>query len=125
MRTTAPPNVMATENFYFVTQRDVIPPFATNHLPAKRAANVPLDTDIRVEIHDELAGVDRASLVMQVDGQVVQPMIAPVLRGFLLQYKPAQSFRYNATVQAVVRASDFEHAAAFSNHRHARNRVDH
>jgi hypothetical protein len=106
-----PPNVMAAENFYFVTQRDVIPPLATNHLPAKRATNVPLDTDIHVEIHDELAGVDRASLIMQVDGQIVQPMITPVLQGFLLQYKPASSFRYNATVQVVVRASDLARPA--------------
>jgi len=107
----APPNVMPTENFYFVTQRDVIPPFAANHRPAKGATNVPLDTDIRVEVRDELAGVDRTSLTMQVDGQLVQPSITPVLQGFVLQYQPAQNFRYNATVQVVVRGRDLARPA--------------
>jgi spore coat polysaccharide biosynthesis protein SpsF (cytidylyltransferase family) len=107
----APPNVMPVENFYFVTQRDVIPPFAANHRPAKDATNVPLETDIRVEVRDELAGVDRASLTMQVNGQLVQPAITPILQGFVLQYQPAQNFRYNSTVQVVVRGRDLARPA--------------
>jgi len=107
----APSNVMPTENFYFVTQRDAIPPFAANHRPAKGATNVPLDTDIRLEVRDELAGVDRASLTMQVNGQLVQPTITPVLQGFVMQYQPAQNFRYNSTVQVVVRGRDLARPA--------------
>ncbi|GEM_PF-5397015 len=107
----APPNVMPVENFYFVTQRDAIPPFATNHRPAKGATNVPLETDIRVEVRDELAGVDRASLTMQVNGQFVPPNSTPILQGFMLQYQPAQSFRYNSTVQVVVRSRDLARPA--------------
>jgi hypothetical protein len=106
-----PPNLMPAENFYFVTQRDVIPPLATNHRPARLAANVPLDTDIRVEIVDALAGVDRNALAMQVNGQLVSPAITPILQGFLLQYKPAQNFRYNATAQVVIRARDLAQPA--------------
>jgi hypothetical protein len=102
-----PPNRMPTENFYFVTQRDVIPPFATNHRPAKGATNVPLDTDIRVEVVDALAGVDRSSLSMQVNGQLVQPnSLAPILQGFSVQYKPAQNFQYNSIIQVVIRGRD-------------------
>ncbi len=107
----APPNVMTTENFYFVTQRDVISPLATNHRPAKLATNVPLDTEIRVEIIDALAGVDRNALTMQVNGQSVQPAITPILQGFSLQYKPAQNFRYNSTVQVIIRARDLARPA--------------
>jgi len=107
----APPNVMATENFYFVTQRDVLPPLATNHRPAKLATNVPLDTDMRVEIIDALAGVDRNALTMQVNGQVVQPVITPILQGFSLQFKPAQNFRYSSTVQVVIRGRDLARPA--------------
>ncbi len=106
-----PPNVMSTENFYFVTQRDVIPPLATNHRPAKLATNVPLDTDIRVEIIDVLAGVDRNALTMQLNGQLVSPAITPILQGFLLQYKPAQNFRYNSTVQVIMRGRDLAQPA--------------
>jgi hypothetical protein len=91
--------------------KDTIPPFATGHLPAKGATNVPLDTEIRVEVRDELAGVDRNSLTMQVDGQLVSPTITPVPQGFLLQYQPAQNLRYNATVQIVVRARDLAQPA--------------
>jgi len=107
----APPNVMTTENFYFVTQRDVSPPLATNHRPAKGAANVPLDSDIRVDIIDELAGVDRGSLTMQVNGQPVSLTLTPILQGFSLQYKPAQNFRYNSTVQVVIRGRDLARPA--------------
>lgn len=106
-----PPNVMTTENFYFVTQRDVVPPFATNHRPAKLATNVPLDAEIRVEIIDVLAGVDRNALTMQVNGQVVQPTITAILQGFSLQYKPTQDFRYNSTVQVIIRARDLAQPA--------------
>ena len=107
----APPNVMATENYYFVTQRDVISPLATNHRPAKLATNVPLDAEIRVEIIDALAGVDRNALTMQVNGQIVQPAITPILQGFSLQYKPTQNFRYNSTVQVIIRARDLARPA--------------
>lgn len=109
-RATAP-NVMPVENFYFVTQRDVIPPLATNHRPANGATNVPLDTDIRVEVIDELAGVDRNALAMQVNGQLVQATVTPILQGFLLQYQPAQHFRYNANVQVVIHARDLAQPA--------------
>ncbi|MGH7599697.1 MAG: Ig-like domain-containing protein, partial [bacterium] len=107
------PNRM-TDKYVFsvvVSVKDTIPPFTTGHRPAKGATNVPLDTDIRVEVRDELAGVDRNSVTMQVDGQLVSPTITPVPQGFLLQYKPAQNFRYNATVQIVVRARDLAQPA--------------
>lgn len=108
-----PPNAMPADRYFFVLAnvKDTSPPFATGHRPAKGATNVPLDTDIRVEVRDELAGVDRNSLTMQVDGQLVSPTITPVPQGFLLQYKPAQNFRYNATVQVVVRARDLAQPA--------------
>jgi len=107
----APPNVMTAENYYFVTQRDVTPPLATNHRPGRGAANVALDTDIRMDVIDELSGVDRNAFTMQVNGQIVLPTITPILQGFVLQYKPAQNFRYNATVQVVVRGRDLARPA--------------
>lgn len=107
----APPNVMATENYYFVTQRDVMPPLVTNHRPSRGAANVALDADIRVDVIDELSGVDRNALTMQVNGQIVAPVITPILQGFSVQYKPAQNFRYNSTVQVVMRGRDLARPA--------------
>jgi hypothetical protein len=93
----------------------VTPPFAAGHRPAKGATNVPLDTDIRVEVRDELAGVDSNSLTLEVNGQFVQPSsITPILQGlsgYLLQYKPAQNFRYNSTVFVVIRARDLAQPA--------------
>jgi hypothetical protein len=108
-----PLNKMQTDIYFFLLAKvkDTSPPFATNHRPGKGATNVPLDTDIRVEVRDELAGVDRNSLTMQVDGQLVAPTITPVPQGFLLQYKPAQNFRYNSTVMVVVRARDLAQPA--------------
>jgi hypothetical protein len=107
-----PPNVMRTEHYYFVTQRDVAPPFAAGHRPAKGATNVPLDAEIYIEVRDELAGVDRTSLTMEMNGQLVQPLlITPILQGFVLQYKPTPGFHYNETVQVVVRARDLAQPA--------------
>ncbi|MGH7455949.1 MAG: hypothetical protein ACRENG_31640, partial [bacterium] len=102
------PNRMTDKYVFSVVAsvKDTMPPFATGHRPAKGATNVPLDTDIRVEVRDELAGVDRNSLTMQVDGLLVTPSITAIPQGFLLQYKPAQNFRHNAIVQIVVRARD-------------------
>jgi len=108
------PNAMTARYFFVLANakvKDTKPPFATNHRPAKGATNVPLDTDIRIEVHDELAGVDRASLSMLVNGQAVQPAIAQIPSGYLLQYKPPQSFRYNATVQVVLGARDLSQLA--------------
>ncbi len=107
------PNRMTDKYVFSVVAsiKDTIPPFATGHRPAKVATNVPLDTDIRVEVRDGLAGVDRNSLTMQVDGQFVAPTITAVPQGFLLQYKPAQNFRYNDTLQIVVRARDLAQPA--------------
>ncbi len=108
-----PLNKMQTDSYFFLLAKvkDNSPPFATGHRPAKGATNVPLDTDIRIEVRDELAGVERNSLTVQVDGQLVQPTITPIPPGFLLQYKPAQNFRYNAAVQVVVRARDLAQPA--------------
>ncbi|MCI0692960.1 gliding motility-associated C-terminal domain-containing protein [candidate division KSB1 bacterium] len=108
----SPPNQMTPDDIYsFTTVSDNEPPFTLDHFPARNATNVPPDTDIRIEVRDELAGVDRNSLTMQVDGQPVSPTVTPVPQGFLLQYKPVQNFRYNATVQVVVRARDLAQPA--------------
>ncbi|MDZ7289126.1 MAG: gliding motility-associated C-terminal domain-containing protein [candidate division KSB1 bacterium] len=106
-----PPNVMKTDEYFFVTLRDISPPFTSGHRPAKGATNVPLDTDIHVEIRDELAGVDPASLAMEVNGQPVSPTITPATQGYLLQYQPAQKFRYNSIIQVVIRARDLARPA--------------
>lgn len=109
----APPLKMPTDVYFFVLAnvKDTSPPYVVNHSPAPGATGVSPNTAISVEVRDDLSGVDRNSLTMEVDSQLVSPTITPVPQGFLLQYQPAQNFRYNAAVQVVVRASDLAQPA--------------
>jgi hypothetical protein len=101
-----------TVSLVVLSAPDISPPFTINHRPARGATNVPLDTDIQVELLDDLSGVDRASITMQVNGQSVQPTtVTPISRGYLLYYNPPQDFRYNETVQVVIRARDLANPA--------------
>jgi hypothetical protein len=51
------PNEMDEVEYEFTTQPDVWPPYARNHLPAKNATGVPVDTNVSFEIVDIEGGI--------------------------------------------------------------------
>jgi len=85
---------------------DKEPPYTANHAPAKDAVNVARNTNIQLDVLDDYMGVDSTTVVMTVNGEVVQPKILGTLLKYSLFYNPADDFQYNDTVQVVVQASD-------------------
>ncbi len=85
---------------------DVSPPAFINFNPAPEAAEVPPHTAIALQIVDELAGVDSASIRMQVNGVAVTPVITGSPRTYAVVYRPASPFRLNDTVRVRVAAAD-------------------
>ncbi len=76
--------------------------------PAPGGRNVLPETAVRFEIEDEGAGVDSAALILAINHQRVRPRISgndP--RALVIEYQPAQAFRYNEEVQVEIHAADF------------------
>ncbi len=85
---------------------DKVPPHTENHLPAPEARNVPLNTNIQVDVVDDYMGVDSTSLEMEVDGKPVAAKITGTIERYTLTYDPPQDFHYNQTIAVVIRAAD-------------------
>ncbi len=92
--------------FSFTTLQDLEPPYLSGHNPAANASNVPLRTDVGVNVLDDLAGVDPASLVMAVDGRFVTPVITPIAKGYRLLHPAGTPFADNKRINVVIRAGD-------------------
>ncbi|MDZ7375862.1 MAG: gliding motility-associated C-terminal domain-containing protein [candidate division KSB1 bacterium] len=85
---------------------DKVPPYTENHIPAPEATNVPLNTNIQVDVVDDYMGVDSSSLEMEVNGRLVKPRITGTIERFTMIYDPEIDFDYNDTVSVVIRAAD-------------------
>ncbi len=85
---------------------DKVPPYTENHRPAPGAIDVPLNTNIQVDVVDDYMGVDSTSLEMEVNGKRVKPKITGTIERFTMMYDPDTDFGYNDTVSVVIRAAD-------------------
>lgn len=91
----------------FTAQKDEAPPYLAQQNPAANARDVSLNAAVSMEVWDDLAGVDAASLVLAVDGRVInKPDTVKVAKGYRLQYRPAQPFTDDKRIDVVVRAND-------------------
>ncbi len=85
---------------------DKEPPYTKNHHPSKDSIDVPLNTNIQLDVLDDYMGVDTTSIVMKVNGAVVKPRITGTLQHYTLSYDPSNNFHYNDTVRVILEASD-------------------
>ncbi|RLC52151.1 MAG: hypothetical protein DRZ79_01630, partial [Candidatus Cloacimonadota bacterium] len=104
-----PPNVMETESYYFICTLDTNEPYVTNLDPDNNEINVPIDTNIHLEIHDDKTGVDPSSIILTVNSEDVTSAtnIQTIEGGYFLSYIPPQNFEYNQTVFVSVQCQDF------------------
>lgn len=85
---------------------DIDPPYTANHHPAKDSLEVPLSTNIQLDILDDYSGVDSATIKMGVNGHIVDYNIQGIPKHYTIFYDPPQNFCYNDTVQVIVEAAD-------------------
>ena len=85
---------------------DITPPYTDGHNPAKGATDVPLDTNIVVHVKDDHTGVDDSTIVMTVEGGVVEPIITGAQADYTITYTPPADFDYGQVVDVTVNASD-------------------
>ncbi|GEM_PF-5324450 len=113
-----PPNVMATYNYSFtiINVNDTTAPVVQNENPAPGAINVPVNTNVYLEIVDAGTGVDLNTVNITVEGAtivvngVVQPgytvAVNPIANGYNFDYDPTVDFPANATINVSVDAAD-------------------
>jgi len=71
--------------------------------PAPGETDVPIDTDIYIEILCD-SGIDLSSILLTVNGEEVSPEISPIAGGVALFYDPPEDFDYLQEVTITVEA---------------------
>ncbi|MFC1651972.1 Ig-like domain-containing protein [Patescibacteria group bacterium] len=107
-----PPNVMPTYNYSFVTE-DATAPYTDNYNPAPGATDVPVDTNVVFQIHDDASGVNLNSIQVDVNGVVYQQGIpgfstVAISDGYQVTINPASNFPYNTVIPVDIDAQDVE-----------------
>jgi len=104
-----PPNVMIPDSYSFQTVVDTESPYLTSQDPAADEQAVSENTNIYLEIKDDLTGVDSSSIVIIVEGTDVttQSNIEKISKGYSLFYHPEQPFELTETVSVNVIANDY------------------
>ncbi|MCU0642739.1 MAG: carboxypeptidase regulatory-like domain-containing protein [bacterium] len=100
-----PPNPLDSI-FYFHITRDSIAPRIEFHYPADQATEVPLDTNVIIDIVDDLSGIDRNSIMLLKNNQPVVPKITGDLYRLRLIYQPESGFLYNDQIKMNLTVSD-------------------
>ena len=103
-----PPNVMPTETYYFICTLDNASPYVSNLEPQNGDENVPIDTNIQLEVHDDKTGVDPSSIELSVNGVDVtsSSTIQTISGGYFINYFPETDFDFNETVNISVQCQD-------------------
>jgi hypothetical protein len=99
-------NRMSDYIFSFATVADVIPPSITAHVPMPNVVDAPGNTSIAVHIVDETSGVQQNSIVMQINGEMVNPVITGTSNDYSLSYAPSVDFSFTEVVTVTLAAAD-------------------
>ncbi len=111
-----PPNAFADE-YFFTTVRDSLPPRALNFSPAPFATGISPQTEISLQMEDDLTGVDFRSLRLQINGMAVTPDSSRISNGFALHYRLVGQALSGDTVHVTIAGQDLAarpNAASFS-----------
>jgi hypothetical protein len=97
----------AAFSWQFETEADPnLPPFTfVSRHPADGAADVPVDTDIVLEV-DSREPIDVSSVAMLVQGAAVTPTVVAGAGGAVISYQPARPFPFGTLVEVEVDLSD-------------------
>ena len=88
-----PPNKMSFDyNFKISEKRDTTPPYTEGHDPNKNQKNISPQASITVHVKDDFSGVDRNTVEMMVNHQIIEPVITGSKYDYLLKYKPVEEF---------------------------------
>jgi len=93
----------SNERYFMI---DVTKPVVTGHSPAKDATNVAVNSNIVVQLQDNLSGIDSTSTKMQVNGTEVAPQLSGTPNNYTLTYEPLSDFAYSSTVLVSLDAAD-------------------
>ena len=85
---------------------DRISPYMRELSPAKNAVDVKPDTRVTLHICDDGSGVDKASIVMKINGQKVIPNISGSVSDYFLEYIPSSPFPLGQKVVVDITAQD-------------------
>lgn len=85
---------------------DLTPPNTANHNPSKNANGVAIDAIISVHIQDALSGVQKSSIIMKMNDQIVSPTIDGSVNSYIVSYKPTKNFGYLQKVTVSLEAKD-------------------
>ena len=103
-----PANLMERDVCTFYIIRDDEPPFFSRLHPAPGDIDVPLNTDISFHVQDGLAGVDKQTISLIINGKLIE--LTESIQGdphdYYVHYTPENSFFYNDTVNLRINASD-------------------
>ncbi len=93
------------------TRADNASPGSSGHSPANRAANIPANTKISVQVSDNDAGVDASSIVLTVNNENVtsKSSIIGTSDNYTVLYTPSSNL--SGTVTVTLRASDLANPA--------------
>lgn len=100
------PNEMETDRYLFYIERDIRPPRVVFTSPGDQQENVPLDTEIKIELFDDQLGIDLASFYMKVYESEVKPDISGGIYHYVLDYRPVRWLKYNEIVPIYIFVKD-------------------
>jgi len=102
-----PPNSVDSTVFFTVTNRkDTAPPYIVAHHPNPDERNVTPGTLISFHIKDDYSGVDRNSIILRLNNEVVTPEITGTIFDYFVSYQPEDHFAYNDSVGVQIDAKD-------------------
>lgn len=81
-------------------------PYVANPFPQPFSTEIARDTHIQFFIRDENEGVDVNSIIVQVNGDTISPLITGTPNEFEIFYQPSDSFPNSQTVIVDVHATD-------------------
>ncbi|MBN2089144.1 Ig-like domain-containing protein [candidate division KSB1 bacterium] len=99
-------NSMVTEIYYLRMISDTNPPYTSQHSPARGALDIPINSAVVFHLLDDVSGVEKNSITLKIDNQLVTPEISGTPSEYTITYRPAQNFDYQQTVQVEINAKD-------------------
>ena len=85
---------------------DIAAPAPIGRIPAPGATNVDIFANVSVRIADTGSGVDKASVIMSVNGVMVEPVFSGSANDLTVTYVPTQPFAANTLIPVTIFACD-------------------
>lgn len=104
-----PVNVMRDDAYYFLTQVDTNPPYVTDLSPRDNTTQVNPESQISFFLRDEVAGINRSSIQVSLNGERVSPEIKGDSSNYSILIRPERAFNFGQTVTIKIEAVDLSH----------------